>query len=371
MSRLNIAVIAGDGVGPEMMEPAIKVLETVSCLGSHELELSVVPACGQTIDSCGDPLPETSLNRCRQAKAVLFGNSGLEKYKDYPLEKRPEYALLKLRRELGVTANIRPVHIYPELAALSPLKERQLERGVDIVFVRDIVGGVLCSQKYRSKGAGGLEAYEREYYNEKIVLDTARIAFRLAKQRGGKLVSLDKANVLESSRLWRDMMARTAADFPQVRLEHCFIDTAAMRLLDCPWEFDTVAASNLFGDIIADEGTQLTGTPRLFASAEISAAGPAVYTPNQLHEADESLVGRDQVNPIGMIQAAGLMLDMTFGLRTEAEVLTKAIKQVIAAGYSTGDLMCPGRILTGTRQMGQLVAEALKEEWGRRKESGV
>lgn len=241
VSGLNIAVIAGDGVGPEMMEPAIKVLEAVSRLGGHELELSVVPACGQTIDSCGDPLPEASLNRCRQAKAVLFGNSGLEKYKDFPLEKRPEY---------------------------------------------------------------------------------------------------------------------------------CFIDTAAMRLLERPWEFDTVAASNLFGDIIADEGTQLTGTPRLFASAEISAAGPAIYTPNQLHEAGESLTGNDQADPIGMIQAAGLMLRMTFGLEAEARALERAVRQVIRAGYSTRDVMCPGRILTGTRQTGLLVAEALKDEWSRREESG-
>ncbi len=362
MSQLNVAVIEGDGVGPEMMAEALKVLEAVSRLWNHKLRLSKVSACGQAIDRCGDPLPEESLNCCKQAGAVLFGNSGLEKYKAYPLEKRPEYALLRLRKELGVTTNIRPVHIYPQLAALSPLKERQIGQGVDIVFVRDIVGGVLCSPKYRSTGAGGREAYEREYYNERIVLDTADIAFKLAAQRRGRLISLDKANVLESSRLWRKSVTQVASSYPRVQLDHCFIDTAAMRLIARPWEFDTVVTSNLFGDIIADEGAQITGTPRLFASAEISAGGGAIYTPNQLHEADESLIGTDQINPLGMIQAVALMLDMTFGLKEEAKALTKAVERVIGDGYSTVDLMCPGRVLVGTRQMGRLVIEKLEKE---------
>lgn len=361
MSEINAAVIRGDGVGPEMIGPALELLKTVGRLWGHSVKLDIVPACGETIERCGDPLPEESLNRCKEAPAVLFGNSGLEKYRKLPLDKRPEHALLRLRRELKVTTNIRPVSIYQELSSLSPLKERQLEKGVDIVFVRDIVGGVLCSPKFCSTGTGGREAYEREYYNEKIVLDTADIAFRLAQGRRGRLISLDKANVLESSRLWRKSVSQVGSRYPQVALTHCFIDTAAMRLIAKPWEFDTVVTSNLFGDIIADEGAQITGTPRLYASAEISAAGAAIYTPNQLHEADESLIGKDLVNPIGMIQAAALMLKMTFGLREEAEALKEAVARVLKAGYSTKDVMLTGRTLAGTRQMGELIEKELEK----------
>lgn len=361
MSEIKAAVIQGDGVGPEMIRPALDLLKAVGRLWNHFVKLDIVPACGETIESCSDPLPEESLNRCKEAKAVLFGNSGLEKYRKLALDKRPEYALLRLRRELGVTTNIRPVSIYRELSSLSPLKERQLEKGVDIVFVRDIVGGVLCSPKFCSTGTGGREAYEREYYNEKIVLDTADIAFRLAGRRGKRLISLDKANVLESSRLWRTSISQVGSRYPQVKLEHCFIDTAAMRLIAMPWEFDTVVTSNLFGDIIADEGAQITGTPRLYASAEISSGGAAIYTPNQLHEADESLIGKDLVNPIGMIQAAALMLNLTFGLKDEAEALKAAVVRVLEKGYSTRDLMLPGRILVGTRQVGELIEEELEK----------
>lgn len=371
MNEIKIAVIQGDGVGPEMLQPALDVLKEIGHLWNHSMELDIVPACGETIESCYDPLPADSLRRCREAGAVLFSNSGLEKYKRLPLDKRPEYALLKLRRELKATTNIRPIHIYKNLSQLSPLKQCRIEKGVDIVFVRDIAGGVLCSPKFCSMGAGGMEAYEREYYNEKIVLDTAELAFRLAQQRRGKLLSLDKANVLESSRLWRKSVAQVGNRYPRVKLENCFIDTAAMRLIAEPWVFDTVVTSNLFGDIIADEGAQITGTPRLYASAELSSGGSAIYTPNQLHEADESLIGRDRVNPIGMIMAAALMLRISFGLDQEAKTVEKAVENVLKAGYSTEDLMLPGRILVGTRQMGERIITEIKRIKMDYRETGV
>lgn len=186
MSSMDIAVIQGDGVGPEMTQPAMDILKAVGRIYGHKVKLHLVPACGTTIESCNDPLPEESLNICKNAQAVLFGNSGLEKYKSLPLNKRPEHALLSLRRALGVTTNIRPVCIDPKLSGLSPLKQTQIKKGVDIVFVRDIVGGVFCSEQVKSIGSWGPEAYEREYYNEKIVLDTAEIAFQLAQSRGKK-----------------------------------------------------------------------------------------------------------------------------------------------------------------------------------------
>ena len=360
MSHLKIAVIEGDGVGPEMMAPALSLLREVGRIYGHQVDLTKVCDCGAAIERWGDPLPEESLKVCRQSQAVLFGNSGLERYKNLPLDQRPEYALLKLRRELGVTTNIRPVRIFPALSELSPLKQRQIERGLDMIFVRDIVGGVLCSKKVCSVGQWGPEAYEREYYNEKIVLDTAKIAFKIADGRRKKVVSLDKANVLESSRLWRKSVTQVGASYPEIQLSHCFIDTAAMKLIACPWKFDVVVTSNLFGDIIADEGAELTGAPRLYASAEISQDGAAIYTPNQLHEADESLIGKDKVNPIGMIQAAALMLRLTFGLKEEAAALEEAVSRVIDAGYGTEDLHLPGRKTVGTQKMGELVERELE-----------
>ena len=360
MSHLKIAVIEGDGVGPEMMAPALNLLQAVGRIYGHTVDLIKVCACGEAIERWGDPLPENSLKICRQSRAVLFGNSGLERYKNLPLDRRPEYALLKLRRELGVTTNIRPVRIFPSLSELSPLKRRQTERGLDMVFVRDIVGGVFCSSKVCSVGQWGLEAYEREYYNEKIVMDTAKIAFEIADSRRKKVASLDKANVLESSRLWRKSVTRAGAAYPEIQLSHCFIDTAAMQLIACPWEFDVVVTSNLFGDIIADEGAALTGVPRLYASAEISQKGAAIYTPNQLHEADESLIGKDRVNPIGMIQAAALMLRLTFELETEAAALEEAATRVIDAGYGTEDLYLPGRKTVGTAELGELIRKELE-----------
>lgn len=358
--RLEVTVVRGDGVGPEKMAAAVEVLQAVCRMYGHELVLREVTAGGEAIERFYNPIPEESLAVCRQVRAVLFGNIGLAKYRNLPIEKRPEYALMRLRREMAVTTNIRPVRLYPQLKALSPLKEALLERGLDYVFVRDIAGGVLCSEKVQGNGVYGREAYEYEYYNEKIVMDTAHIAFRLAESRKKRLISLDKSNVLGSSRLWRRTIVQTGSRYPQVELSHCFVDTAAMRMIATPWDFDVIVTSNLFGDILSDEGTQLTGTPGLYPSAEIGRDGRGIYTPNQLHEPDESLIGTQTVNPIGMILAAALMLRLTFGLEREAQAVEDAVARVIAAGYSTADIRLPGRMKCGTREMGEHIVEYLQ-----------
>jgi len=357
---LDVAAVKGDGVGPEMMDPAIGIVQVICEKYGHHLNLQWVPACGETIESCYDPLPQDSLKKCQNARAVLFGNTGLKKYQRLPIEKRPEAALMGLRKGLGVTTNIRPVKYYPSLSSFSPLKERILSHGLDIVFVRDIVGGVLCSEKVSSIGLQGREAYEYEYYNETIVMETARIALKLAKLRGKKLANLDKSNVLESSQLWRQTIQRIAETDPEIVLEHYYIDNAAMRILDTPWKFDVIVTSNLFGDIISDEGTQMTGTPYLYASAEISRTGQGIYTPNQLHFPDESVIGRQVVNPIGMIAAAALMLRFTFCLEEEAADVERAIGAVLKDGYATKDIWKEGKTLLSTREMGERIAEKLR-----------
>lgn len=354
---LDVAVVKGDGVGPEMMAPATAVLNTVCGKYGHKLNLYPAPACGETIESCYDPLPPDSLKICQNAQAVLFGNTGLRKYQNLPINKRPESALMGLRRGLGVTTNIRPVKYYPVLSSFSPLKEKILNQGLDFVFVRDIIGGVLCSEKVCSTGLQGKEAYEYEYYNETIVMETAKIALELAGLRGKKLTNLDKSNVLESSKLWRRTIQMTAASRPEITLEHYYIDNAAMRILETPWNFDVIVTSNLFGDIISDEGTQMTGTPYLYASAEVNRAGRGIYTPNQLHHPDESIIGKQVVNPIGMIAAAALMLRFSFHLEEEAQAIENAIAAVIQKGFATKDIWENGKTLLSTGEMGEKIAE--------------
>ena len=221
--EINIAVIPGDGIGPEITEATEQVLKRVCEIYGHVLNITHVKACSSSIEETGEPLPKESLKKCLQADAVLLGNTGLEKYKNEPLTKRPEYALLKLRKELGVTTNLRPVRLYPALMELSPLNKNALSGGLDYLFVRDIAGGVLCSEQVKGKGVHGPEAYEYEYYNQKIVEDTARFAFELAKGRRNKVVSLDKANVLGSSRLWRKTVTEIGKEYPEMELSHEYI----------------------------------------------------------------------------------------------------------------------------------------------------
>lgn len=359
---LNIAVINGDGVGPEMMGPTIEVLKVISKKFEHQLNLYPVIASGEAIDNFGNPLPDESLETCLKSSAVLFGNTGLSKYNYLPLEKRPEFALMKLRRELGVTTNIRPVCIYPVLSRLSPLKDHIIQKGLDIVFVRDIIGGVFCSDKIKQDGEFGKEAYELEYYNEKIVRDTAKIAFEIADKRRKKVTSLDKSNVLESSKLWRATVNEVKEDYPEIELNHSYIDSAAMKIIINPNDFDVIVTSNLFGDIIADEGTQISGTPYLYASAEISKNGKGIYTPNQLHHPDEEIIGKQIVNPIGMIAASALMLRHSFSLEKEAKVIENAIKKAISLGYRTNDIAMECEKWFTTNQMGEKIVDLIKEE---------
>ncbi len=358
---LNVAVINGDGVGTEMMKPAIKVLECICKQYGHELELKYVIASGEAIDAFNDPIPEEALKTCLWASAVLFGNTGLSKYQNNPMDKRPEYALMELRKAIGVTTNIRPVFIYPELFDLSPLDNRIIKKGVDFVFVRDLAGGIYHSENINAVGKYGFEAYEYEYYNEMIVENTAKIAFDIASTRKKKVYNLDKANVLGSSKLWRNTVIEVAKQYPDVDLEHCYIDTAAMKIIVEPEAFDVIVTSNVFGDIIADEGTQITGTQYLYSSAEIRSDGKGLYTPNQLHHPDESIIGKQIVNPIGMIASVALMLELTFGLDEEARKIENAIKEVISRGYRTKDIAVEGEKWLTTDEIGDIIIEVIEE----------
>ena len=358
--EMNIAVIPGDGIGPEITTAAIIVLEAIAEKYGHVLNLQYVKACSQSVEESGEPLPKEALETCLQADAVLLGNTGLEKYKNLPLSKRPEYALLKLRKELKVTTNIRPVHVYPELKLLSPLNQNALSKGLDYLFVRDIAGGVLCSDQVKGEGENGPEAYEYEYYNQKIVEETAGFAFELAKARKGKVVSLDKANVLGSSRLWRKTVTEIGKEYPEVELTHEYIDSAALKLIRMPWYYDVILTSNLFGDIISDEGTGLTGTAGLFGSAELAASGKGLYTPNQLQYPDESVIGQQKVSAVGMSMALALMLRCTFHLEQEAAAIEKAVEKVLEQKFITEDMYYKGAKKVKTQEFGFNVARIMK-----------
>ena len=357
----SVACIYGDGVGPELMNQAIKILRAIGEKYNHRFNTISVTAGGEAIDKYGEPVPEEALKTCMSCDSVLLGNIGGKKWQDNPLEKKPEKTMFILRRNLRVTTNLRPVKLNPYLKECSPLKDEIAEKGIDILMIRDVLGGMLVYDKKTGVGCGGKEASDLEYYNEEIIKKSAKIAFKAAASRKKKLASLDKANVLASSMLWRQTIRETGKDYPDIKLENHLVDNAAMEVIKKPYDFDVIIASNMFGDIIADELSQLTGTASMLGSAELCEDGRGLYTPNQLHYPDESIVGLDKVNPIGMIATTALMLRHSFNLETEATDVETAIDRVVERGIATEDIYKEGGYLVGTNEMGDIIAKTILE----------
>ncbi len=352
----NIALIKGDGIGPEVVDEAVKILKKVGEISNVNFKFTDVLAVGKAIDEVGEPLPKDSLEICKNSDAVIIGNIGGKKWISNPLNKKPEKAILTLRKELNAAVNLRPIFLNENLAYFSPLKKEITEKGIDILVVRDIVGGMLCSEKEVGTGKFGREASDKEYYNEEIIRNIAKQGFEAAIQRRKKLASLDKANALASSMLWREIVNEVAKDYPEVELQHYLIDNAAMEVIKEPSKFDVIIASNMFGDIISDEISQITGVAGILGSAELSYSRNGIFTPNQLHNEDETIVGKDIANPIGMILSSALMLRYSFGLNEEAKLIEDAVNKVIKEGYATRDLFTEGKKLVGTKEMGSLIS---------------
>lgn len=352
----NVALIKGDGIGPEVVDEAVKVLKKVGEVRELNFNFRDILAVGEAIDKVGVPLPVESLEVCKKSDAVIVGNIGGKKWVDSPLDKKPEKAILKLRKELNTSVNLRPIFLHENLTVFSPLKKEIVERGIDILVVRDIVGGMICSEKEVGVGMYGREAADNEYYNEEIIRNVAKQGFEAAIQRRKKLASLDKANALASSALWREVVNEVSKDYPEVEVEHYYVDNASMEVIKEPSKFDVIIASNIFGDIIADEISQITGASGILGSAELSYGGKGIFTPNQLHNEDESIVGKDIANPIGMILSSALMLRYSFGLNEEACIIENAVNKVLNEGYATRDLFTEGENLVGTREMGSLIS---------------
>jgi 3-isopropylmalate dehydrogenase len=349
-----ITVLPGDGIGPEVCDAGTRVLDAVANKYGHRFEYSTRAIGGAAIDAENDPFPADTRASCADSGAVLLGAVGGPKWSDPNAPVRPEQGLLALRAELGVFANLRPVRILPELADASPIKADRLD-GVDIVVVRELTGGIYFGEKTRTPdSASDLCVYHR-YEIERIV----RVAAKLAEDRNGRLCSVDKANVLETSRLWRDVATQTmAAEHPGVELEHLLVDAAAMHLINRPADFDVMVTENMFGDILTDEASMLAGSMGMLPSASLGETRCGLYEP--IHGSAPDIAGQGIANPCGMIASVALMLRHSFDLLDEADDIERAIATVIAAGKRTRDLAAPGAPALTTGEMADAIIQTLR-----------
>jgi 3-isopropylmalate dehydrogenase len=353
----TIVLLPGDGIGPEVVDEARLVLADVAARHGHQLAFDSHAIGGVAIDQHGDPLPPATLDACRRADAILLGAVGGPRWDDPRARLRPEQGLLGLRKQLGLYANLRPVRVHPALADASPLKPALLA-GVDLVFVRELTGGLYFGRpRLRELIDGKRHAIDTLEYHEHEIARVVRLAFRLARGRNRRVTSVDKANVLESSRLWREVALEVAAEFPDVALEHQLVDSCAMRIVTAPRSFDVIVTENLFGDILTDEAAVLAGSLGVLPSASLGDGTRGLYEP--IHGSAPDLAGKGVANPIGTILSAALLLRHSLGLAREASLVERAVAGVIAAGARTADLgAAPGEALS-TRAMGERIRREL------------
>jgi 3-isopropylmalate dehydrogenase len=358
MTSHRITLLAGDGIGPEITAVATELLDAVSRRHGFELLYDEQPIGGAAIDATGDPLPPSTLEACREADAVLLAAIGSPQYDSLPREKRPESGLLGLRAGLGLFANLRPVKIIPALAGASSLKPEVIE-GVDLLVVRELTGGVYFgTPKGRVEADGHVRAFNTMAYSDFEIDRIARVGFDLALQRGGRLCSVDKANVLDVSQLWRDRVEAIATDYPDVALSHMYVDNAAMQLVRAPKQFDVILTSNLFGDILSDEAAMLTGSIGMLPSASLGSSGPGLFEP--IHGSAPDIAGQDLANPMAMVLSAAMLLRIGLKQNAAATDLEAAVERTLEAGFRTGDLMAEGCSRLGCRAMGEQLLAALE-----------
>jgi 3-isopropylmalate dehydrogenase len=361
--QLKIAILAGDGIGPEVTKEAVRVLESVAATFGHELTLNKKDVGGAALTSSGDPLPQETLQTCLASGAVLLGAVGGPAFDNVSKELRPERGLLRLRKELGAFANLRPAVCFPALEDCSPLRP-EVVRDTDILIVRELLGGVYFGEPRRTEGApGNRVAIDTMRYSEPEIERIARVGFEMAKSRKRKVTSVDKANVLDSSRLWREVVTRVAGEYPEVRLRHTYVDSAAMALVSHPTDFDVLLTENMFGDILSDQAGAIVGSIGVLGSASIG--GPvALYEP--IHGSAPDIAGKGIANPLGAILSIAMMLRFSFHLNVEADCVESAVGAVLDAGTRTRDLAKAGQTAISTSEMGRKVAVAVKENARRR-----
>lgn len=356
----KIAVIQGDGIGPEIVEQGLRVLDKIGQLYGHKFTYTNLLAGGCAIDEKDEPLPAETIEICKKSDAVILGAVGGPKWDNLPGEKRPEKALLGLRGELGLYANLRPAVIYEELKDACPLKPEIIGDSIDIMVVRELTGGIYFGKRGRTKGEKGSEAFDTETYSEAEVERIARIAFQIAQKRRSKVTSVDKANILESSRLWREVVIRVSKDYPGVELDHLYVDNAAMQLIRDPKQFDVIVTSNMFGDILSDEASMITGSIGMLPSASLGYDSFGLYEP--IHGSAPDIAGKNMANPIATVLSIAMMLRYSFNLENEAKAVENAVSMVLKNGYRTGDIMSVGMKQVGTKEMGELIMNYIIRE---------
>lgn len=355
----KIAVIPGDGIGPEVIKEAVKVLDTVGLKFGHVFEYEYLAAGGDAIDKTGKCLPEETVKSAKEADAVLLGAVGGPKWDNLPGDLRPERALLGLRKELGLFANLRPAIMFSQLKDACPLKEDKVAGGLDLLVVRELTGGIYFGEKgIKDEGDMGKTAFDIESYSEKEVERVSETAFSMAMKRNKKVTSVDKANVLESSRLWRKTVAKVAAKYPEVTLENLYVDNAAMQLVYNPKQFDVIVTNNIFGDILSDEASMITGSIGMLPSASLAEGNFGMYEP--VHGSAPDIAGTGKANPTAAVLSAAMMLKYTFGLAKESIAIENAVKSVLEDGYRTPDIMTDKCTQVTTSEMGNLFAEKLR-----------
>lgn len=355
--RLNIAVLPGDGIGPEVTTEAVKVLEIVSGLFNHELQVSRYLIGGCALDERSNPLPDETMTGCLASDAVLLGAVGAPRYDSNPRGMKPEDGLLRIRKALGVFANLRPVMVYDELAPASPLKTERV-RGSDMLIVRELLGGLYFGQPRGFERGDAIRAYNTMSYTATEVERISHVAFRAAFNRRRRVTSVDKANVLEVSQLWREVVSEVARQYPDVELEHALVDSCAMRLVTDPRHFDVVLTENMFGDILSDEAAVIAGSIGMLASASLG-DGKSLYEP--VHGSAPDIAGTGKANPIGAISSAAMMLRYSFNLEEEASSIERAVRECISAGARTADLAADAEWIS-TSDFGDAVCRAIRSE---------
>jgi 3-isopropylmalate dehydrogenase len=354
---MKIAVLPGDGIGTEIVAQAVKVLRALARDGL-KLEMEEAPVGGAAYDAAGDPLPAATLQLARDADAILFGAVGGWKYDTLPRAKRPEQALLGLRKELGLFANLRPAKVFPELVAASSLRP-EVVSGMDILILRELTGDIYFGQPrgLRKLANGEREGFDTMRYSESEIRRIAHAGFRAAMKRSNKLCSVDKCNVLETSQLWREVVIEVAREYPGVELSHMYVDNAAMQLLRDPKQFDVIVTGNMFGDILSDEASMLTGSIGMLPSASLDANNKGMYEP--IHGSAPDIAGKNLANPLATILSAAMMLRYSFNQEAAAKRIEDAVTKVLARGLRTADIHSPGTEKVGTVQMGDAVVAAL------------
>ncbi len=333
----KIALIKGDGIGPEIVDSAVQVLDKIETKFNHKFEYVELLAGGCAIDETGVPLPEETVKVCKESDSVLLGAVGGPKWDTLPGHLRPEKALLGVRAALGLFTNIRPATLYSTLKSECPLREDIADKGFDMVIIRELTGGMYFGESGRRDGKYGAEAYDTECYSEMEIERIGRVAFEMAQKRGKKLLSIDKANVLESSRLWRETMHKLALSYPEIEYADMLVDNAAMQLVKNPAQFDVVVTSNMFGDILSDEASMITGSIGLLPSASLGESKCGMYEP--IHGSAPDIAGQNKANPIATILSAAMMLRYSFDLIDEANCIEQAVQKTLNDGYRTADIL--------------------------------